>query len=127
MIFLKAQVSLEGIAGIIAVLFLFAIVMVFLYQHNLLAKNLDDDYKAENQCKKISMALSDVYSYRNGSSWQQKVDANAFFGKNFLDINTRTGNAFCLHFADLNNPGTRLAEGNFLFENNRGKVRVKNA
>jgi len=123
---MKAQATMEAIAGFVILLFLLLIVLVFIFQRNSLTQGLDLDYKAENVCKKISIILSDVYSYGSGSSWQGSIDANILFLQGFLDVNAATGNSFCQHFAVLSNPNTRLLQGKMVFENTSGRVNVRN-
>lgn len=123
----KGQVSLETILGFSIILLFFAAVLFFSYTRNELSKGLKESVSAETECNRIALRLSQVYSGGSGSKWTGKLDANVFFGTNFLDINHAFGKSFCLHYADLNNPGVVFFDGNIVsFWNSKGKIVVKN-
>ena len=126
----KAQIATETIIAVSILLLFLASIMVYSFTQKSFLDELTETANKTNECTKIALITSKVYSSGKNAYYTLENDYNIYFGSDFIALNDANKEAFkgiyCNHTASLNQE-KNFNEGKLIIKNTDWKVAIENA
>lgn len=126
----KAQIAAETILAISILLLFLTTTVIYSFSQKNWFNELTLKTKKENECLRLSMIISSIYSSGENSYYTTTLDYNVFFGLTYIAVNDANNEAkkgvYCNHFALLNSEKS-FNETRILISNTNRKVSIQNA